>query len=128
MIHGNHYAISALRHRRGAVLLEVIVALAILSIAALSAVILARQGAQVVAHAQAADQHIQAASAFMDVVSLWPRADLDRRLGDHPQGPWTLHIDRPTPTFYRIALSDSLGGSPLLETALFRAVPPPTAQ
>jgi type II secretory pathway pseudopilin PulG len=110
------------------VLLEVIVALAILSIAALSAVILARQGAQVVAHAQGADQHIQAASAFMDVVSLWPRTDLDRRLGDHPQGPWTLHIDRPTPTLYRVALSDSLGGLPLLETALFRAVPPPGAQ
>lgn len=112
-----------LRMRRGAVLLEVIIALVILALAGLSAATLARQGAFAITHAQVADQRIEAASAFLDVVSLWPRADLDRRLGDHPQGPWTLHIDRPTPTLYRIALSDSLGGLPLLETALFRPAP-----
>jgi type II secretory pathway pseudopilin PulG len=106
--------------RRGAALLEAILALAILAIAALAAVTLARQSADTVERVHAADAHLRAASAFFDAVSLWPRKDLDLRLGDRPQGPWVLHIDRPTATLYRVALYDSAGGPPLLETALFR--------
>lgn len=107
---------------RGAALLEVIVALAILSVAMLSAMTLVRQSMHSVERVRDADARMRAASAFMDVVSLWPREDLDRHLGDHPQGPWILHVDNPTRTLYRIALSDSAGGPLLLETALFRPV------
>src|SRR5688572_10849580 len=105
-LHRSHTRALRSRRRRGAVLLEVIVALAILSIAALSAVVLARQASQTVERTRAADERMRMASAFMDVVSLWPREDLDRHLGNRRQGPWVLYIDRPAPILYRIVLYD----------------------
>lgn len=87
---------------------------------AVSAVVLVRQSTHTVQYARTADERTRAASAFLDVVSLWPREDLDRRLGQRRQGPWMLYIDRPEPTLYRIVLFDSTGHQQILETALFR--------
>src|SRR6266699_2387326 len=49
-------------------------------------------------HARESDQRL--AARFITAVSLWPREDLDRHLGDRPQGPWRLRIDRPLRTVY----------------------------
>jgi type II secretory pathway pseudopilin PulG len=103
----------------GAVLLEVIVALAILAIAGTSALMMASESARAVAHVRAQGEALQAASTFMDAVALWPRADLDRRLGVHPQGDWRLRIDRTDRRIYVVTLSDS-GGVELIQTSLFR--------
>ena len=110
--------------RDGVILLEAIVALTLLTIAALATVAVVRQGIDTVRRAAEAERDVQKASAFMDAIALWPRADLDRHLGDRPEGPWRLLIDRPIPTLYRVALTDSSSRRELVRSALFRPVPP----
>jgi type II secretory pathway pseudopilin PulG len=104
----------------GAVLLEVIVALALLASAGLAAVSMAAEAAEAVSRAREAEVRTAEASRFMDAVSLWTRADLDRRLGERRQGPFILRLDRPDPELYTTALADSASGRVLLATSLFR--------
>ena len=105
-------------------LLEAIVALTILTIAALASVGMVRQGIESVRRAQEAEHDVRKASAFMEAIALWPRADLDRHLGNRPEGPWRLQVDRPVPTLYLVALTDSLSRRELVRTALYRPEPP----
>lgn len=117
-----------MRGEAGAVLLEVIVALTILVIAGTAAVVSASQSARAVEHARAAEAEIRDASAFFDAVALWPRADLDRRLGERPQGPWRMTVQRPSPTLYIVILSDTSTGAEVLRTSLYRPQPNREAQ
>lgn len=109
--------------RRGAALLEAIVAMTILMSAALSLVALSAQGSRTVAQARDAEAELARASAFMDVVTLWTRADLDRRLGTREQGPWRLRIDRSAPMLYELTLFDSTATRELLKTSVYRPEP-----
>ena len=79
--------------RRGMVLLEVIVGLTILAVSATTMVELAGESLQAVARANDADAEVHRADAFLQAVALWPRADLDRHLGDRLEGPWTMRVD-----------------------------------
>lgn len=112
--------------RHGFVLLEVIVALALLAIGAVAVVALAGQSLQAVARAEDADRASARASAFLDAVALWPRADLDRHLGEREDGAWRLQVERPLPTLYTIVLRDTTGAV-LLATSLYRAEAPRAA-
>lgn len=105
---------------RGSALLEVMVALLILGVAGSAAVVMASQASRAVASAEEHEAALREASAFLDAVALWTRADLDRRLGERSQGPWRLRIDRPEPTLYLVSLRDTLTDAELLRTALFR--------
>ena len=105
-------------------LLEAIVALTILTLAMLASVAMVRQGVESVRRAEEAEREIRQASAFMDAIALWPRADLDRHLGDRAEGPWRLMIGRPIRTLYLVALTDSASRRELLRTALYRPEPP----
>lgn len=109
--------------RRGAALLEAIVALAVFGTAGLAALALVRDAADAVDRARAADRRMRDADAFFNAVSLWTREDLDRRLGQRPQGPWRVTILRPEPTLYEVTLRDTLGDGVLLHTALHRPEP-----
>jgi hypothetical protein len=104
----------------GAVLLEVIVALALLATAGLAAVSMAAEAAGAVSRASTAEVEMRQAARLMDAVSLWPRADLDRRMGDRRQGPFILRIARPADELYTAALADSATRRVLLATSLFR--------
>ena len=110
--------------RAGAVLLEVMVALAILAVAGVAAVAATGESMRAAARLRESEHRIRAASAFLEAVALWPREDLDRRLGDRAQGGWRLRIMRPSPTIYEIALTDSTGADLLLETAVYRPETP----
>lgn len=112
------------RSQCGVVLLEAIVALTILTVAALATVGVVRQAIDTVRRAEDAEAEIRRASAFMDAIALWPRADLDRHLGDRAEGRWRLGIDRPVPTLYLVTLKDSSGRWGLVRTALYRPEPP----
>jgi type II secretory pathway pseudopilin PulG len=113
------------RGRRGTVLLEAMVALAILAVAGTAAVTLVAQSADAVRRAREADLEMRRADAFLHAASLWSRDDLDRRLGERPQGPWRLVVQRPAPSLYELVLVDSAGGRELLRTAVHRPVPVP---
>ena len=121
------------RARRGVVLLEALVALVIVATAVTAGVTLAAEATRAVDRVRARDAAVRRASAFLEAVALWPRPDLDRHLGDRPEGDWTLRVDRPMPTLYIVTLlpvdtvvaaSDPAG--PLLVTSLYRPLDPPT--
>jgi len=111
------------RKRRGLVLLEVIVALTIFSVAGVSVVTMAASALSAMARAHQADVASQHANHFFDAVSLWPRADLDRHLGDRSEGPWRLRVERPIPTLYVVSLRDSATDRILFATSLYRPEP-----
>lgn len=118
MLHDGR-ALSAIR--RGAVLLEVLAALTVLTIAGISAVSAVAQATHSAEQAIAAERRAREASRFLEAVALWTSEDLDRRLGERPQGPWRLRIDRTTPTLYTVTLADSAAPMrPLLRTVLYR--------
>ena len=91
--------------RPGVVLLETLVALAILGAAGAALATLAVGATDAVHRAERLDDDVRRASAFLDVVALWPREDLDRHLGTRPQGEWLLEVRHPVPTLYLVALS-----------------------
>jgi type II secretory pathway pseudopilin PulG len=105
----------------GSALLEVVVGLAILGTAGTSAVIAASEVARSVQVAREAEDESRRASAFMDAATLWTRDDLDRRLGERPQGPWKMRIQRIDPMLYELELADSLTGLTVLRTSVYRA-------
>jgi type II secretory pathway pseudopilin PulG len=109
--------------RQGAVLLEAMIALTILSIAIASLMALVAESGDAVKRADDQDREMRRASAFVDVVALWSRTDLDRHLGMRQQGPWWLSIDRETPTVYTVALFDSTRRRQLITTAFYKAEP-----
>lgn len=106
--------------RSGAALLEVIVALTILTTAAASVVAFANNAARTVRHARETEAELRRASALLDAVALWPREDLDRHLGDRAEGPWRLHITRTTMTLYLVVITDSASAHELLRTAVYK--------
>ena len=118
----------ALAPRAGAVLLEVIVALTILVTAGATLIVLASESTRAVRRARAVDVEMREANALFEAVALWPRADLDRHLGERAQGRWRMRVDRPTPTVYVVTLTGSARSTELLRTALFRPEPSNSGQ
>lgn len=110
--------------RRGMVLLEAIVALTILAIGATTMVALAAASLGAVHRAEVEGDEARRAGALFDAIALWPRADLDRHLGDRPEGPWDLRIDRWSPTLYLVALRDTANSALILSTSLYRPETP----
>ena len=108
-----------MRPRSGVALLEVVVALAILVTAGISLMSLTRLSLIAVGESAARERETEAAADFMTRVALWSRADLDRHLGQRPQGDWSLEIERVTPSVYVIVLRDSTDRS-LLQTSFYR--------
>jgi len=108
------------RARRGVVLFEMLVALTILSAIGASVVAFAAESGGAVTRAREAEREVRRANALLTAVSLWPRADLDRHLGDRPQGPWSMRVDRLAPTLYTVVLSDSTRRRTILATVLYR--------
>ena len=111
------------RKRRGAVLLEALVALVIMASAGATVAALAVENGEAVQRARSTEAEARRADAFFALVALWPRDDLDRHLGEHQQGPWRLRVERPSLTIYAITLTDSLGMRALLRTVLYRSEP-----
>ncbi len=110
----------ACRQRRGAALLEVVIALTVLAIAAITLMTLTAESLVSVRRAREADKEFRDASAFLEAVALWTRADLDRHLGTRTQGHWRMRVDRPAATLYAVVLTDSTEARELLRTSLFR--------
>jgi type II secretory pathway pseudopilin PulG len=105
----------------GAALMEVMIATVVLSVAGLTAVTSVSEALRAAERARAADAETEAADAFLDAVALWPREELDRRLGEREQGDWRLTIQRPEPALYSVVLADSTPERrTILRTVLFR--------
>jgi hypothetical protein len=57
---------------------------------------------------------------LLGVVSLWPREDLDRRLGVRRQGMWLLEIKRESSSLYAVTVRDTATRVSVVGTALYR--------
>lgn len=107
------------RSRRGVALIEVMIAITVLTIAGLSLSVWARQMTLTEARSIAREATLRAASEYLDRIAMWPREDLDRHFGTHLEGPWRIRIERVGASAYEIGLaSDS--GVELLHTRVYR--------
>ena len=104
-------------------LLEAVLALAVLSVAGSAAAWLATDSMRLVSRAHTRERVVRDAEQLLSAVSLWSRADLDRRLGQTSQGPFRLRINRGSSRLYHVAVIDAEDGHLLLVTSLFRADP-----
>ena len=108
------------RVRRGAALLEAIVALTILAIAGIALLRSAAESYHVIQLSAVTERRMLDASRLMDAASLWSRAEMDQRLGERTQGDMRMRITRPLPELYQVELSDADDGRLLLATSLRR--------
>jgi hypothetical protein len=106
--------------RRGVVLLDAMLAMALIGIGAIATLAMTRERSERIRQLIVRSEEMAQASAFMDAVSLWPRRDLDLRLGARQQGPYTLIVQRPRRTLYELELRDTERDRVLLRTAVFR--------
>lgn len=109
--------------RRGAALLEALVALAVLATVGSAAAWNATESLRAVVRMHERERSVRRASRLLTAVALWPRADLDRHLGTSVQGPWRMRVDRPLGTLYEVTLSDTASNVVLIRTSLYREDP-----
>ncbi len=112
-----------LTDRRGAVLLDTLVALAVLAIIGSAAAWTASESIRAVGRTHETEARVRLANRLLTAASLWPREDLDRHLGSRAQGPLRMWIDRPRPTLYEVTVTDAATDAVLLRTVLFREEP-----
>lgn len=108
--------------RRGAALLEAIVALALLSIAGLALMGIAVEATRAIESIAESERRLRDAGRLLDAVSLWSRVELDQRLGERPQGEMRLRISRVDAELYSVQLFAAGETEPLLVTTLLREV------
>ena len=114
-----------LRANRGVALLEVLVAMAILSASGLALVGLVSAGLGAERDARERERTLATEDRVLTALTLLKRDELDRRLGRHPLGEFVVDIERPERTLYRIALSPtSPPGVEDLVTVVYRREPP----
>lgn len=109
---------------RGVALLEVLVAVAILGVAAISLIELVAAGTTAVTAARKRERELADEERLLAAYTLLTRGDLDRRLGERTVGPYILNVQRPEATLYRVALRRS--SAPALEdlvTVVYRPEP-----
>jgi hypothetical protein len=112
------------RNEHGAVLLEVIVALAILATTGLAMMALVQEGMATQQRVHDRDRELAAADRLLAAYSMLSRTDLDIRLGRRDVGEFTVTVQRPEPELYRAEVAPA--GAPdraLLVTVLYRAPP-----
>lgn len=105
---------------RGTILLEALVALTILATAGLALAVGVREALETTRRAAMSERRVLDASGFLEAVALWPAEDLDRHLGDRPNGPWRLVVNRPSRDIYEVQVVDSTSRLVLVTTSLFR--------
>ena len=104
---------------RGAALVEVLVALSVLSIAGLAFAELAQAALAGAARAREAEERLLDQDRLLAAYALLDRRDLERRQGTRPVGPYILTIERLDLDLFRVGVGFT-GEAPELETVLYR--------
>ena len=95
------------RSNRGVALLEVLVALAILSLAGLALLDLVSGGLRAERDARDREGVLAVEERVLTALALLNRGEFDRRLGSRPLGELIVDIQRPERTLYRIAIAQA---------------------
>lgn len=110
---------NAARPRRGLTLLEVLVALAILGLAAAGWATLFGQSMHAVRLMQSRDAEMRNATAQIARVSTWSRPQLAARVGRTNASGFLLIVGPITPSLYDVTIADTTHGAPLLRTSFY---------
>lgn len=114
------------RGEGGAAMLEVFIALMVLSVAGLGLIQSLSLGQHALSHAITEERRVRDANRVLGVMSLLGRDDLVRRLGMHQTGPFMVEVQRPVPELYRITVRDTTArAAALLVTVVHRPEPAP---
>ena len=92
------------RADRGIVLLEVLIALVVLTTSGLAFTALVSAGLGEEREARKRERTLASEDRLLVALTLLKRAELDRRLGRHSLGEFQVDIEHPEPALYRIAL------------------------
>lgn len=92
------------RGERGTVLVEVLAAVMILSVAGLSLVQLVAEATRAATVARAREREMADENRLMTALTLLTGPDLDRRLGTRTIGAHAVTVQRPQRALYRIAV------------------------
>jgi DNA-binding IclR family transcriptional regulator len=111
------------RHRRrGAILLECLVAMTLVMLLGLPALALSRAAVSALAEATRAEALAARAERTLASIALLRRGELDQRLGWHRISGFAVNIQRPERGFYRVAVADTTAPDiELLVTVVYRA-------
>jgi hypothetical protein len=112
------------RAERGVVLLEILAAVLILTVAGLSLVALTAAGARATATARERERQQMDEDRLLAAYSLLTRGGLDLRLGQRDVGSYVVRVERPERVLYRVAVGEQR--SPDVEdlvTVLYRPAP-----
>jgi hypothetical protein len=93
--------------RRGAALLETLVALLVLALAGGGLVARVNATLREEAALRTRERTAAAADRVLTATTLLTRAELDRRLGARQVGEFLVEVQRPTLTLYRIAVAEA---------------------
>ena len=104
--------------RKGVVLLEVMIAMTILTFGCVVVLDATNGIISSALHVSATEASVMDADQYMVAISLWPRSELDRHLGSHRRGDWLLAIQRVGPTLYDVSIMDSTESREWLRTTL----------
>jgi len=96
------------RGRRGVALLEVLVALVILTTAGVSLVGLVGAGLRWEYDARERERVLADEERLLAALTLLKRNEFDRRIGRHVVGTFVVDVQRPEPTLYRIAIAQTV--------------------
>ena len=107
------------RVRRGAVLLEVVVGIAILAITGSAWITLLAQTNHSIRELRAREAQLRIASAELRRITLWPRVQLDLRVRSSRLSSFTLTVSPIAPSLYTVALGDTSTGVVILRTTLY---------
>jgi len=107
----------------GVALLEVLVALAIVSAGGVATVAVLGAGLRAEHDARARERTLAAEERVLAVMTLLRREELDQRIGRHAVGEFAVSVQRPEPTLYRIAIGGKQTGVEDLVTVVYRRDP-----
>ncbi len=106
---------------RGIALLEVLIALAILSIGGLATVAVVDSAIRSQADMALRENETATASRVLAALSLLKANELTQRLGNHDIGEFVADISRPEPALFRIGLSEERAPeAEILVTVVYR--------
>lgn len=111
-----------MRNERGVVLLEVLVALAILGLAGIGLIETVGAGLRAERNARERETTLATEERLLAALTLLNRTELDQRIGRRRIGEFVVDVQRPEKTLYRIALSQQQ--APAVEdlvTVVYRA-------
>ncbi len=115
-----------MRNERGVVLLEVLVALVVLTIAGMALMENVGAGLRAERDARERESRLATEERLLAALTLLRRTDLDQRIGRRQIGEFVVDVQRPERTLYRIAIlqQQSLQVEDLV-TVVYRAEPRP---